>query len=143
MVQADVLRQCEKFGFVSLKEDMDGRLAKAVDAMHPALQRVIGNLKTRYVLADPEMCVIKALKEFELPKSEDAMVAHLIAVAQDSINQSAQDAAAGVRRDSYNADTAKQRIVRILNEMHEAGGYKLCSKFMQEAIKKTPFLASI
>lgn len=141
--QADILRQCDKFRFLSLKEDMDGRLAKSIDAMHPAQQLGPCYAKHEYVLVDCKLEMFRAVKEFELPKTEEAVVSYLIRVIEENHKRLRQSIHDGYNLNDYSVTTAMGRIETVLSEMHEARQYKICSLFTQAAMKKRLLLLQI
>lgn len=68
-----MLKQCEKFGFTTLKEDLDKRIANKVDAMCSSLCRGPNSLSFEFIFVNGNSGVLAAVKEFELPKSEVAL----------------------------------------------------------------------
>jgi len=137
------LRQCDKFGFTTLKEDLDGRLAKAIDVSRRDFLHLMSTSSSQYTCADPNKHAFKAIQEFELPKCENAVMEYLLEVIKQNGNRTVQRTALGHKRDNTPADAAKNRIVRIIRELHEAGRYKLCSELTQAAIKRDLFLFQI
>jgi len=136
MAQVDVFRQCDKFRFTSLKEDMDGRLAKSIDGMHPTQRSGLCYVNHDYFLVDCELKTFRAVKKFELPKTEEAVVSYLIRVIEENHRRLNQRIQGGHQLNDFTTSLAMRRIEKVLNEMHEARQYKICSLFTQAAMKQ-------
>lgn len=122
-----MLRQCEKYAFVSLKRDIDERLARATDTLHPAFEILASAKEGRRPIVDLEMDVFEAVKEFDLPECEEAIVSYVLKI-KDEIEECKTRKVAAHNQASDN--DFEVRLTRFLREMHEAGRYRICSLFM-------------
>jgi len=144
LAQADVLRQCDKYELVSLKEDVDERQAKALDekraraieAFHPVLSGDTIVTGFHYPLVDLEMDVFKAIKVFSLPRSEEAVVSYLLNIGEVLDECDKRWASEGYKPNKRDFDITDICFASIVRDMHEAGRHRFGSLMLTTMIEK-------
>lgn len=142
-VQIDALRQCQKYGFVRLQQDLDARIASCIDSLAHALAP--GNAlesenpslvspRQKYVVVNPNLELFKAVRILDLPQSEEAMASYLISVIKENNSRmkERQDVAKRISRRKINK--AMSRVSEIVTQMRADGRHKLCSLFAQKIV---------
>lgn len=138
------MRQCDKYELVSLKEDIDERQAEVLDekrarsieAFHPVLNGDALVPDFRYPLVDLEMDVFKAIKEFSLPRTEEACISYLLNIEDILEECDNRWVEAGYKPDKREFDIADICFAGIVRDMHEAGRYRFSSLMLTTMIKK-------
>lgn len=130
------MRQCEKFGFEALKEDIDGRLARVIDATQPISTSGPHSDKYKYFFMNCDLGMFAAVNEFDLPKTEKAVVAYLLKVVVENRKCRKRRVEGGYNHYNHSESAAIDRIAQVLKATHDAGRHRMGSLFAQATVEQ-------
>jgi len=132
-----VLKQCQKYGFVSLHQDLDRRIESRIyDWAHTVLSDrkhiPVASQPETYLVIDPNPIPVQAVRLFDLARSEDALASYLIVVIEENNSRIRAQRKLSVQIDRRKIDEAIRSISELVAQMRACGRYRMCSLLLQK-----------
>lgn len=131
-----MLRQCEKFGFTWLKKDIDERVAIKINAMCLALSAEPNSIGSMSIHLNPMAGLFPAMKEFELPKCEEALVSYLARVHRMNRENSQRHISRKRKPQGSSFCSCTKHISSFISEMQSIGRYRLGSLLAKKMLEE-------
>lgn len=140
-MQIDVLTQCQKYGFVRLKQDLDRKLANSIDASTQAIQaqtdahHKVSGRTVEYIFVDYNDTMFRPVRQFDLPLSEESLVNYLVNVLEQNNHRLELRREHQMKLKSKVLNSANSRVREFVERMRNDGHYRMCALFAQRIME--------
>eukprot|EP00210_Caulerpa_lentillifera_P003378 g3222.t1 len=135
-VMEDVLRQCEIFNFALLRQDIDGRLARALYTAEPALDSDLctdSKILSTFLF---NMGLPTAIKTCDLPRSEEALASYLTKYVSENRASYRREVSSNKYKANERFASVTNCIRNIMNQVQVAGRYRVESAFVEAILEE-------